>query len=240
MKHWLAGVFALAMLASCGEPRVSNLRAPQTPPPSQLTVVELFESQGCSSCPPAIANVNALASRGDVLALMYGVTYWDDLGWPDTFAQPAFTERQRAYARAMGARMYTPQVVLNGRTDLVGNRRDEFEAAIARAAASRFSATVRVSGDQATVTALAPETADAEVWLVRYDPMTRNVAIGAGENRGRTIAHVDIVREITRLGDWNGSAQTYVLPRSYGASLRSAVLVQGLNGGPILGAVKIA
>lgn len=241
MKLWFAALCALVALAGCGEPRVSTSQT-QTPPPraNQLTVVELFESQGCSSCPPTIANVNALATRSDVLALMYGVTYWDNLGWTDTFARPAYTDRQRAYARALQARMYTPQVILNGRADLVGNHGDELNAAVARAASTHFSVAVSAAGDQISVRALTPESASAEVWLVRYDPTTQNVAITAGENNGRTIAHVDIVRELTRLGDWAGTAQTYTLPRASQPGLRTAILVQGRGGGPILGAAKIA
>jgi hypothetical protein len=83
-------------------------------------VVELFQSQGCSSCPPAIANVNALADRTDILPLMFAVTYWDRLGWKDTFAKPEFTARQVAYGRRFGDGAYTPEVVVNGRADIVG------------------------------------------------------------------------------------------------------------------------
>ena len=86
-----------------------------------VKVLELFQSQGCSSCPPANANLNALAGRSDVIALSYGVTYWDYLGWTDSFAKPAYTERQRAYGRTLGnPNVYTPQMVLNGRADFVG------------------------------------------------------------------------------------------------------------------------
>src|ERR1700744_2992761 len=98
------------------------------------TVVELFQSQGCSSCPPAIANVNALADRPDILALSFSVTYWDYLGWKDTFAQPVFTQRQRDYARNLPGGVYTPEVVINGRTPIVGIKRDELAGAVARAA----------------------------------------------------------------------------------------------------------
>src|SRR5882757_4787911 len=100
----LAGLFLLAALPAQAAP----------------TVVELFQSQGCSSCPPAIANVNALADRPDILALSFSVTYWDYLGWKDTFAQQAFTARQRDYARGLHGEVYTPQVVINGRAGLVG------------------------------------------------------------------------------------------------------------------------
>ena len=95
-------------------------------------VVELFQSQGCSSCPPANANVNVLAARPDVLALSFAVTYWDGLGWKDIFAQPAFTARQWDYARAFGnQQVWTPQVVVNGRATVVGNKLAPLEALIA-------------------------------------------------------------------------------------------------------------
>ena len=101
-------------------------------------VVELFQSQGCSSCPPANANVIALADRPDVLALSFGVTYWDDLGWKDTFATPQYTARQWDYARALRPRnVATPQVVINGRRDVVGNDRGELEPAIRGRPAAR-------------------------------------------------------------------------------------------------------
>src|ERR1700740_2052001 len=98
-----------------------------------LTVVELFQSQGCSDCPPANANVMALSSRPDLLTLSFGVTYWDYLGWKDTFASPQYTARQWDYAHALHhAEVYTPQVVVNGRADIVGRDRQALEALIAR------------------------------------------------------------------------------------------------------------
>ena len=96
-------------------------------------VLELFQSQGCSSCPPANANLNAIADRPDVLALSFGVTYWDQLGWKDTFAQTAFTDRQKAYARGLGAQLGTPQMVVEGREDLIGVDAREVELALRRA-----------------------------------------------------------------------------------------------------------
>jgi hypothetical protein len=91
-----------------------------------LTVVEIFQSQGCSSCPPANANVMALSGRPDILTLSFGVTYWDHLGWKDTFAKPQYTERQWDYARAFHRdQVFTPEVVVNGRADVVGQNREE-------------------------------------------------------------------------------------------------------------------
>ncbi|MDI1364361.1 MAG: DUF1223 domain-containing protein, partial [bacterium] len=101
--------------------------------PARPVVVELFQSQGCSSCPPANANLNAIADRPDVLALSFGVTYWDQLGWKDTFATKAYTDRQRDYAAGLNAQLGTPHLVIAGRDDLVGVDAREVNAAIARA-----------------------------------------------------------------------------------------------------------
>ena len=199
-------------------------------------VLELFQSQGCSSCPPANANVNGLVDRPDVLALNFGVTYWDNLGWKDTFAKKEFTARQYDYAHGkLGSTVATPEVVVNGRLDLIGNNRRDLETAI-RTAGPPKGASVLLSGNQAAVAAATP--ANADVWLVRYDPRMRMVAIRAGENSGRTLPHRDVVVELVRLGGWTGKAQTYALPPASDPLLRTAVFVQARNGGPILGAAR--
>jgi hypothetical protein len=221
----LAAAFVLAPDAGA--------QAPQQQP-AGLSVVELFQSQGCSSCPPAIANVNAIAGKPDVLALIFAVDYWDNLGWKDTFARHAYTQRQWDYARGMHhADVATPQVVVNGRKDLVGGDAKELSAAIATTPRPRIPVTLTASsvtvGD-----GLAP-IAPADVWLVRYDPRTINVAIKAGENNGKTLAHRDVVKEMTRLGRWTGKAASYPVPAGGDPALKSAILVQP-PGGPILAA----
>lgn len=217
--------FALAALAL-----LATIPAQASP-----TVVELFQSQGCSSCPPAIANVNALADRPDLLALSFSVTYWDHLGWKDTFARPEFTARQVAYGRTLGSGAYTPEVVINGHEDLVGQNRRQLEAAIGKAAPLQGPA-ISVSGDKVTVGAAAGGAAD--VWLVRYDPRVQNVDIGAGENSGVLLAHRNIVRALVRLGGWSGTAQTYAVPGGGDPAWRTAILVQRSNAGSILAAAK--
>jgi hypothetical protein len=200
------------------------------------TVVELFQSQGCSSCPPAIANVNSLADRPDLLALSFSVTYWDRLGWKDTFARPEFTSRQYAYGRVFGDGPYTPEVVINGRTDLVGANRNQLLAAIGKAVPLQGPA-ITVSGRQVTVAAATAAAAD--VWLVRYDPRVLNVDIGAGENSGLLLPHRNIVRALVRLGAWSGPAQSYAIPTGGDPVWRTAILVQARNSGPILSAAKL-
>ncbi len=211
-------------------------QAPAAAPP--LTVVELFQSQGCSSCPPANANVNALiASRPDVLALSFAVTYWDQLGWKDRFASAAYTQRQWDYAKGLNHdQVWTPQVVINGRADIVGSKAQplaQLIAATPRAAGPALT----VTGGKAIVAAAAAPKAPADVWLVRYDPRTIEVAVKAGENNGRTLPHRNVVRELTRLGRWSGAPASFAIPAAP-AGLATAVLVQSPQGGPILAAAR--
>jgi hypothetical protein len=205
------------------------------------TVVELFQSQGCSSCPPANANVSAIAGRPDILALSFSVTYWDQLGWKDTFATPAYTARQWDYAHGLHHdNVFTPQVVINGRRDGVGADPDELRALIATADRGLGGPSVGIIGDTAAVGAgIAPRTG-ADVWLVRYDPRVIEVPVKRGENQGRTLPHRNIVRQLARLGRWNGQALSLPLPRSPDPALRTAVLVQSPGGGPILAAGREA
>ena len=209
--------------------------APQDPARAPI-VVELFQSQGCSSCPPANANVNALAARPDVLALSYGVTYWDQLGWKDTFASKAYTDRQWAYSRGLRHKqVWTPQVVINGATDVVGTKLPEIEAA-ARKVPLTGGPRLSVAGDVLTVGA--GKAAKADVWLVRYDPAVVQVPVKRGENTGKTLPHRNVVREMTRLGAYGGKAMTYRLPANADPRLKTAILVQAGPGGPILAATK--
>jgi hypothetical protein len=201
-------------------------------------VVELFQSQGCSSCPPAQANINAIADRPDVLALSFGVTYWDQLGWKDSFASAAFTDRQWDYARRNGrTNVATPQVWVNGRTTIVGSNRAQLDAAIAGAGRAKGSVLALQKGRLAIAAGQAP-VGGADIWLVRYDPRTIQVAIRAGENNGRTLPHRDVVRELVHLGRWTGQAQSLALPAATQSTLRTAAFLQAGKGGPIVAAAK--
>lgn len=203
------------------------------------TVVELFQSQGCSSCPPANANAIALSSRPDLLVLSFGVTYWDQLGWKDTFASPQYTARQWDYAHALKhAQVWTPQVVVNGRADVVGVRRDELEALIRREDRGAGGPAIRLDGGRVVVGA-APAGRRAQVLLVRYDPNIEQVPIRAGENSGRTLPHKNVVKQLAPLGAWSGRSQAYALPPARAAGLKSAILVQDGPGGPILAAARL-
>jgi hypothetical protein len=200
---------------------------------AQPVVVELFTSQGCSSCPPANASLAAVAGRPGVLALSFGVTYWDYLGWKDTFAKPQFTARQVAYEPGLGhSGPFTPQIVVNGTVDTVGNRRSDVEHLIGAAhlegpAIDLKDDVVSVAGAQAQGT--------ADVWLVRYEPRTIAVAVARGENTGVTLPHRNVVRALTRLGTWSGSAANFPISPAP-AGLATAVLIQKPHGGVIIAA----
>lgn len=202
--------------------------------PAHPAVVELFQSQGCSSCPPANANFLKVADRPDVLALSWQVTYWDHLGWKDSFARPEFNARQWDYARALHrAGVATPQLIVNGRTTGIGSGRGEIEALIRdgdRGAGgpiiSLTARTVSVNGGRS----------GASVIMVRYDPKLVQVPIQRGENEGRTLPHRNVVREVSLLGRSVAGLREYGLPVARRAGLKTAVIVQDGRGGPILAA----
>lgn len=214
--------------------------APSAPaqPADAPVVVELFTSQGCSSCPPADVAVAKAADRPDVIALSFNVTYWDNLGWKDTFGRPEFTDRQVAYARALGdGAPYTPEVVAGGRVAGVGNSTGRVADLIAR---GRAAPATRVAADAGRVTVaagVAPRRG-ADVWLVRYDPRVLQVPVRAGENNGKTLPQRNVVRSLTRLGAWSGQAASFALPAA-DPLLRGVVLVQTKGGGPILAAGRV-
>ena len=203
------------------------------------TVVELFQSQGCSSCPPAAANVAAISDRADVLALSFAVDYWDRLGWKDTFSKPAWTARQYAYARAMRRDgVYTPQVVVNGRVEGDGLDPAVLAGLMSRGDRGAGGPDVHFAAGAVSVAAGAAPAGGADVWLARYDPRVVEVAVRRGENAGRTLPHKDVVRQMIRLGDWRGQAETFALPTGGEPGLAQAVLVQAVGAGPVLAAAK--
>lgn len=200
------------------------------------TVIELYQSQGCSSCPPALKNVNALADRPDVLALTFAVTYWDQLGWKDVFASPAYTARQWDYAKAFNHdQVWTPQVIVDGRGDVVGAQKGQIEGLLAKATRPAGPA-VTIADARVSVGRGTAPAGGADVWLVRYDPRTIQVAVKAGENSGRTLGHRNVVRQLVKLGRWTGTPAVLALPAPV-AGLSTAVLVQA-SAGPILAAAR--
>jgi hypothetical protein len=205
-------------------------------------VVELYTSQGCSSCPPADALLGELARRPDVLALAFHVDYWDDLGWRDRFELPAAAQRQRQYARQLGsASVYTPQMVVDGTADVVGGD----AAGVARLIASpRASVPVQIStrdGELLVSVAAANGMPAAEVTLLSYLPQAQT-AIGRGENAGRALREYNIVRSCAALGRWQGAAAEWrVRVADLPADARAvAVLIQQPGPGAIIGAAQLA
>lgn len=178
--------------------------------PQPISVVELFTSQGCSSCPPANKFVGKLAQDGDKLVLSYGVTYWDYLGWKDTFGDPEFTQRQREYGKALGtANVYTPQIVLNGSAH--SPRYSRKDIASMPLPVTRPSASITSSGNGLIVTADAD--ADAKLVIVSYTPGEQAVPVKRGENGGRTLKIANVVTDVTPVY-WNGGvAETKITPQ---------------------------
>jgi hypothetical protein len=208
---------------------VGSLRADTRP-----VVVELFTSQGCSSCPPADALLRELAGRPDVIALGYHISYWDRLGWKDPLSSEASTDRQKAYASRLGGRIYTPQLVVEGTGEMVGSDRAAVAAALRRARPEAV-APVGFAADRGSV-AIGPGAGAGEVLLVRF-VRGRVTEIAAGENAGRTLHDANGVTAIVRLGEWDGAARRFrIEPPRAGEGL--AVLVQAADG-VMLGAAAI-
>jgi hypothetical protein len=205
-------------------------------------VVELFTSQGCSSCPAADKLLGELASDPSIIALSVPIDYWDYLGWKDTLAVPGHTNRQKGYSHVRGDReVYTPQVVVNGTVQTLGSDYGAIERAITVSrrggATLPLSLTLTVGNDRLMVAAPAGKSdgAAADVWLC---PLSKAVpvAIGRGENNGRTVTYHNVIRRWVKLGTWSGKAETWSLPI---ADIKSddvdsvAVLVQtGKSGAP--------
>jgi hypothetical protein len=225
---------ALASATSAIQAPASRLQADSAHP----AVIELYQSQSCSSCPPALKVLQLEADRPEILALNFAVTYWDHLGWKDRFAKPEHTARQWDYAKARGlTQVATPQLIVNGRGHVNGGNRGEVAKALARWDRGRGGPEIGLDGGAVTIGAAAASK-PATVWLVSYDPRTLNVPIRAGENGGRTLAHRNIVTGLAPIGSWSGKKVRLVLPAAK-PGLKRAVLVQAGKGGPIVAARRI-
>ncbi len=204
---------------------------------SRPVVVELFTSEGCSSCPPADAVLLDLArGRPDVLALGFHVTYWDYLGWHDPFSSPEATKRQRDYGTAMRGSVYTPQMVIDGTHDVIGSDRPEVLRTIRQAASSAIAgAPVRLRRDgDALVVEIGAGIGAGTVTLLGYDGEHRT-RVARGENSGRSLVEANIVRSVVPLGSWSGAAVS--LRHALPIGERMAVIVQA-GTGAIVGAAR--
>lgn len=210
-------------------------------------VIELFTSQGCSSCPPADALLQKYAADPNVIALSMPVDYWDYLGWKDTFASPRNTERQRAYAKSRGdGAIYTPQAVINGSIHVNGSSRSEIDQAIDLTSkdaalphvALRFWQEANTLNIATGAAEPGREVKEATIWLGVVQT-TGSVQIPKGENAGQTLVYTNIVRELTPIGLWKGQPLMIQIPRAavmLPATQKSVVLVQEGKAGPIIGA----
>ncbi len=225
---------AIAVMANC----VPGLALAQ----DSRIVVELYTSQGCSSCPPADALLAKMASDPEILALALHVDYWDYLGWTDQFADPSFTLRQKAYAQVAGDRMiYTPQAVINGQHREVGSDAAALMAAVMHEMQEPAQVSMQVTRDgaqaQVAASAQGPISGPVEIQLVRFLP-EKNVEIGHGENAGLTVKYVNIVTSWTVVGAWDGAAPLQMTIPLAGSD-RAAVVLQAAGMGAILSAAVV-
>ncbi len=211
------------------------------------TVLELFTSQGCSSCPPADRLFAKLADDPQFIVLSLPVDYWDRLGWKDTFAKHAFTERQYAYARARGdGQVYTPQAVVNGSEHANGANRRAIDASAETTANLSVPVRAERAGDDIVVSvgaAASGAVAKATIVLLPYFA-SREVAVGRGENAREKLTYTNIVRDIVPIAEWSGSAVTRTVPSDRYKDFDGVVVLLQAgtpeNSGAILGAARLA
>jgi hypothetical protein len=233
-----APFIASFLLASCTLAAAGEVRG----------VLELFTSQGCSSCPAADKLLGELARDPSLVVLSVPIDYWDYLGWKDTLASPAHSARQRAYAHVRGDReVYTPQIVVNGSMHVLGSDHAAIEHMITQtdrnAAVMSQPVSLSLSGDTLTVKIgqAAKEPVSAEVWLCPIERAVQ-VAIGRGENSGHTVTYHNVVRHWLKLGDWTGAAASWSVPTKEildnGADAAAVMLQEGTPEKPgiVLGA----
>jgi hypothetical protein len=212
---------------------------------SRPTIIELFQSQGCNSCPPTSSNLQSVIANSvdpNLLVLDYHVTYWDHLGWKDIYGKDEFNERQRDYARRRGdTRVYTPQVVVNGVSEGVGQSDSNLKDIIKKGQKSRKGerwAQLELVAGERKLKVTGPSDMKGIVTVVTYDERLLSVDIKTGENMGKRLISTHIVRNMEQIEDWKGGKQLFELPSrgDIHKRWRQAVLVQQGKGGPIIGA----
>ncbi len=213
-------------------------------------VLELFTSQGCSSCPPADRLLGKLIKRGDIIGLSLPVDYWDYLGWKDTLASPEYTRRQYSYRRTLGTpNVYTPQIVINGVEHAVGSHLHDIDAAIEKSGRRLQNSVVpvRMWSENDTIFVEAGAAPDgsksrsATLWLA-LAIKAKNVSIGRGENSGREVTYYNVVRKMTPIGKWSGKKMLVSLPKDQLMPKENdvcTVLLQEGTTGPIIGAAEL-
>lgn len=231
--RWVTGIVSGGLIAAAG------MAVAETRP----VVVELFTSQGCSSCPPADAFLHELSQRDDVIALALHVDYWDYIGWKDSFAQPAFTQRQKSYAKSGGRRsVYTPQMIISGQDHVVGTHEEDASTLIQRHAAVQTGVVLTADRDGAGLVTIAAEAQDGVagplvVYVVGYAP-SQTVEITRGENAGRTVDYANVVTNWMTVTEWDPSAPLRVQAQS-DSDKPAVVIVQHNGTGPIMAAAHL-
>jgi len=195
-------------------------------------VVELFTSQGCSSCPPSNDLLKSIAEDDDVLALTYSVEYWDYLGWKDTFADPSFSQRQRSYSTAIGhGRVYTPQMVVNGVWDKPRVTKGQIKGDIVSTPAPPLTL-----NDNGRFSIGESNGIKGEIVFVTFVPGDQSVAVSRGENGGRTLTMSNVVTGVSKLGDYDGEAKDF--EKSVRSGEAYAVILHSPDNGPVLAAAS--
>jgi hypothetical protein len=235
----LAGLSGLAVLPGLA---IGQAAAP-------VSVIELYTSQGCSSCPPADRLLQVLSQRPEIIALSFPVTYWDYLGWKDTLASPENVERQRGYAAAQGdGQVFTPELVVNGLKVCVGSDLDAIESALKSTSGMIRKDAVpltvkRESGQLVIEAGAAPQDSSmkkGKVWIASVQRSSA-VQIKRGENAGRLVTYTNVVRQLTSAGEWQGAPASYAIPA--GALPKGGdmyvVFLQAETLGPIVAAARV-
>lgn len=217
---------------------------PAAPPPRPV-LVELFTSQGCPLCPAANQYLGELDQREDVIALGFGVTYWDVYGWEDTYARPEFTERQRTYRdRLEVPRIYTPQFVIDGAAEASGAQTEALRSALERrrmAMAAHVDVTSEALGNgnhRIRVLGTVPDDGEADVWLAVFRPGWHVVNIEGGQNAGLAMRLYNPVQALLHLGEWQSGVAYFGASLPRGSS--AVVIVQAPDGGPVFGAAQFS
>ncbi len=248
----MATISSLGVLVLAGLLSVTNASA-QVPGESvakTASVIELYTSQGCSSCPEADQLLNQLAQRPDVIALSFPVSYWDYLGWKDTLARPENTERQRNYAKILSdGEVYTPQAIVNGMRNCLGNSLADIESAVKTTnplvGKEAAPLSVRLEGGKVIIDAgEAPPGSrhrNGKVWIATV-LSSLTVQITRGENSGNVVTYTNVVRELTEAGEWRGAPASYAVPLNSLSKDGDTLVVFLQTGelGPIVGAASVA
>jgi hypothetical protein len=224
-----------------------TLNGAQAGPAKQPVFVELYTSQGCTSCPPADQILGEIRKRDDVVALSFSIDYWDYIGWRDTLAKRENTMRQQAYEKVLPSRrMYTPQIVIDGVRDVVGNQRkdvvDAIQQRLNETQGKKLPVALSQSGDeiQVRIGSMPGARASATVWIA-HTLSSRTVNIGGGENGGRNVTYHNIVRGFAAVGKWSGEAVTLELPAQGvpGETTDGVAVWVQAGAGPVLGAAQL-